>query len=312
MSLGQIPLELMPQQARAGPGHDWTGVSDRKARKKMQDRINQRLKRQRMIAARAQDCLSEQRQNINEPFIVGQSQSFIPDQQYTMSHSWSETSYTAVQSSSQSSMSMLRSFTACKPEGDETAQFISRFSAWAHREYLRGFPEADTLLSLIQFNTTRALVIIANSMGLTKESMTPDARSRLTIAGIDTAIVGSLPPSLQPTNLQLSVSHHPWVDIIPIAGIRDNILLRDEALYDKAELCRDLRGFQQVAHGHGGMKIWKDPWDPDGWEFSEAFAIKWPWVIRECHELLESTNRWRKMRDEAPLGSGFIFGELDT
>ncbi|KAH7255168.1 uncharacterized protein BKA55DRAFT_592553 [Fusarium redolens] len=262
MSSGQIPLELMPQQARAGPGHDWTGVSDRKTRKRMQDRINQRLK--------------------------------------------------PIQSSSQSSMSMLKSFTACKPDCDETAQFISQFSAWAHREYLRGFPEADTLLNLIQFNTTRALVLIAKSMDLRQETMAPGARSRLPIAGIDTVIFDSLPPSLQPTNLQLIVSHHPWVDIIPIAGIRDNILLRDEALYDKAELCRDLRGFQQVVHGHGGMKTWKDPWDPDGWEFTEAFAIKWPWVIRGCHELLESTNNWRRMRNEAPLGSGFIFGELDT
>lgn len=207
---------------------------------------------------------------------------------------------------------MLRSFTACKADSDETAQFISQFSEWAHREYSRGFPEADMLLNLIQFNTTRALVIIAKTMDVGQESMVPDARSRLPITGINTANLGLFPPSLQPTILQLSVSHHPWVDILPIAGIRDNILLRDEALYDKAELCRDLRGFQQVTHGHGGMKTWKDPWDPDGWEFSEAFAIKWPWVIRGCHELLESTNHWRRMRNEAPLGSGFIFGELDT
>jgi hypothetical protein len=216
-----------------------------------------------------------------------------------------------MQSSSQSLIPMLRSFTACRADCDETAHFIFQFSAWAHREYLRGFPEADMLLNLIQFNTTRALVIIAKTMGVGEESMVPGARSRLPITGINAATLDLLPPGLQPTHLQLSVSHHPWVDIIPIAGIRDNILLRDEALYDKAELCRDLRGFQQVAHGHGGMNTWKDPWDPDGWEFSEAFAIKWPWVIKECHELLESTNHWRRMRNEPPLGIGFIFGELD-
>ncbi|KAF4333253.1 hypothetical protein FBEOM_12935 [Fusarium beomiforme] len=261
------------------------------------------------MATRSQNRLLEQGQNIDELLAADRYTSSDP---VHTSISSSITDYTAIQSSSEPSMSMLRSFTACKPDCDETAQFILRFSAWAYREYLRGFPDADTLLNLVQFNTTRALVIIAQSMDLRQESMAPGARSRLPITGLEKGIFDSLPASLQPTNLQLVVDHHPWVDIIPIAGIRDNILLRDEASYDKAELCRDLRGFQQVSQGHGGMRTWKDPWDPDGWEVSEAFAIKWPWVVEGCHELLENTNHWRKLRNERPLGSGFIISEIDT
>lgn len=45
MSAQRIPLLLMPQQLEASGQDDWSGVIDRKERKKLQDRINQRVKR---------------------------------------------------------------------------------------------------------------------------------------------------------------------------------------------------------------------------------------------------------------------------
>jgi hypothetical protein len=154
------------------------------------------------------------------------------------------------------------------------------------------------LLSLVPFNATRALIMNARVMGLTQEFMVPDALSRIAYQNFDGMENRSVPFSLKPTDLQLCVSHHPWIDILPWPEIRDNLLRRDENSYDKKELCRDLRGFQAVADGRGGMIVWGDPWDPRGWEITEAFALKWPWVVNGCHEVLESTRRWRTVRGE--------------
>ncbi|KAH8665394.1 hypothetical protein BGZ61DRAFT_366457, partial [Ilyonectria robusta] len=172
------------------------------------------------------------------------------------------------------------------------------FTTDAHQTFLHGSPRVDMLLSLVQFNTTRALVINARLMGITQGIMVPGSRSQLPSEDVDIAAHNSLPLSLRPTHLQLTISHHPWIDILPFPEIRDNLLRHDENSYCKKELCRDLRGFQAVAGGCGGIIAWGDPWDSRGWEVTEAFASKWPWVVKDCHKLLESTNYWRAVRDE--------------
>jgi hypothetical protein len=62
-----------------------------------------------------------------------------------------------------------------------------------------------------------------------------------------------------------------------------------------------MRGFQAVGSGHGGVIVWGDPWDPEGWEVTKAFAQKWPWVIRGNRSLLQSSNYWRAKRHEPAL-----------
>lgn len=93
-------------------------------------------------------------------------------------------------------------------------------------------------------------------------------------------------------------------------GTRDNILRRDTNSYDEVQLCRDLRGFQDVKSGYGGVVVCGPPWDPWGWEVTEEFALKWPWVIWACQRLFDSTNHWRATRGESPLfarhGSNYV------
>lgn len=195
-------------------------------------------------------------------------------------------------------------FTACEPDSERTEWFILQFTTDAHQTFLHGSPRVDMLLSLVQFNTTRALVMNARLMGITQDIMAPGSRSQLASGDVDIAAHSSLPLSLKPTDLQLTVSHHPWIDILPFPEIRDNLLRHDENSYCKKELCRDLRGFQAVADGRGGIIAWGDPWDSRGWEVTEAFTSKWPWVVKDCHELLESTSYWRAVRDERAGSDG--------
>lgn len=192
----------------------------------------------------------------------------------------------------------LASFTACEPDSERTEYFILQFSTETDLSFNLGSPSVDMLLSLVQFNTTRALITNARVMGITSELMMPDARSQLTFRSTNMAAHEPVPISLEPTQLQLAVSHHPWIDILPFPEVRDNILRRDENSYDKKELCRDLRGFQSVPEGRGGMIVWGNPWDSQGWEVTKAFASKWPWVVKDCHELMNSTRHWRAVRGE--------------
>lgn len=43
------------------------------------------------------------------------------------------------------------------------------------------------------------------------------------------------------------------------------------------------------------------PYDPRAWEATVPFLRKWGWVVRECRELLVSTNYWREKRGEKRL-----------
>jgi hypothetical protein len=195
----------------------------------------------------------------------------------------------------------ISSFTACEPDSQRTEYFIIHFSALMQEKYLKGMPRTELLLSLVQFNATRALVLNAQFLGITTQSMSRQARSRFASTGVETTFIDSLPHSLQPTILQLAIPHHPWIDLLPAPELRDNILRRDASSYDAAQLCRDMRGFQDVPEGRGGVTVWGQSWDAQGWEISEAFALKWSWVIQGCQGLLESTNYWRSIRGEPPI-----------
>jgi hypothetical protein len=84
--------------------------------------------------------------------------------------------------------------------------------------------------------------------------------------------------------------------------MRDNLLLAAAGSgYDEDALCNDLVDFYEVPHEKTGLIVWRDPWDPSGWEVSETFVRKWSWVLRGCRELLWSTNYWRGRRGEDVL-----------
>lgn len=81
-----------------------------------------------------------------------------------------------------------------------------------------------------------------------------------------------------------------------MAEVRDNLIRQDTSTYDAAQFCRDIREFQCVRSGYGGVLVWEEPWDPQGWEVTEAFAQKWSWVVQGSRSLLRSTNYWSAKR----------------
>lgn len=152
---------------------------------------------------------------------------------------------------------------------------------------------------LVKFNVWRALVYNTFTLGLTLEHTAPDdALSPFNT--MSPCVPRCLPPALHPTAIQRQVAHHPWIDLLPFPGVRDN-LIRAGDLWDDEELCSDLVGFYSQSSGRLGLIVWGEPWDPRGWEATEEFVGYWGWVIEGCREIMESTNYWRARRGEEPL-----------
>jgi Domain of unknown function (DUF3425) len=178
---------------------------------------------------------------------------------------------------------------------------MHHFEAMAYRQYMLGSPRTDLLLHLIQFNFTNALIENTKILGLASEGLHDDAISPFNTAGpFQYDLEASLPPSLQPTLVQRTIPHHPWLDLLPIPQMRDNLISAGESI-DETQFCLDLKGYGSVHTGYTGIIVWKDPWDPTGWEVTETFARSWGWVLRGCWDLFQSTNSWRAQRGETRL-----------
>jgi hypothetical protein len=177
-----------------------------------------------------------------------------------------------------------------------------RDSAWAYP-----LP-ADHLISLVYYNVYRALIQNVELLGLDLNLMyTDDYPSPFTpLSQSATSAIRRLPISLEPTELQKTMAHHPQWDIVPDPVVRDNILRYGEENINDIELCLDMVGGGIYSDTGGdtqektGLIIWGEPWDLEGWEVTEAFARKWGWMLRNA-PITNSTNRWRKARGEDAL-----------
>ncbi|KAF9771670.1 hypothetical protein IL306_010678 [Fusarium sp. DS 682] len=198
---------------------------------------------------------------------------------------------------------------------------------------------SDHLLHLIQFNVYRAFISIKRILNTI--SLDPTTCPVYGPCLDDTTRYPpnpNIPPSLAPTTLQLAQYHFPWINIIPFARVRDN-LIRREGRFDNWELWQDLVGdhmsftaatwqkgtpfsfsapgteleqsptllaenyidVDEVTAGRNGLIIWGEPHDMQSWEATPGFLTKWSWAVEGCYELVEISNRWRMSRGEEPM-----------
>lgn len=157
------------------------------------------------------------------------------------------------------------------------------------------------LLIVVQYNVLRASLVNMSILAL-EDHISFDCGAVFTIP-FPRPSSTDIPHSLLPTPLQLSIPHDPWVDLIPMRRVRDNVLL-NYGTFDEDDLCADFvgglyEGFHDVENR--GMVIWGEPWSEDGWEITEGFAAKWKFLLKGCHELVEVTNRFREERGDERL-----------
>ncbi|GIJ88209.1 hypothetical protein Asppvi_007127 [Aspergillus pseudoviridinutans] len=187
---------------------------------------------------------------------------------------------------------------------------------------VNGSPVADLRLGVARLNILRALHVNLEVLGYRPCDIYDNAQSVFTIQGPShpssrRMSEAELPPALKPTTIQRTVPHHPWLDLIPFPYMRDTLILT-QGFVDEEQLCHDLSGWgassvprssREARTGETGILVWKDPWDPSGWEVTETFLRLWGWTVRDCWDLFHSTNTWRSRRGERPL---FAIPESDN
>jgi hypothetical protein len=115
----------------------------------------------------------------------------------------------------------------------------------------------------------------------------------------------ALSPDLRPTDTQLIVGHHPYVDVIPFKTFRENLiraLENDTPIIDEGVLCHDILsggftcwGAGRNPHGMGAGV----PWDARSWEPSVWFLMKYRQLAGDWDgELWKSARWWHSARGE--------------
>ncbi|KAI0196006.1 hypothetical protein EV127DRAFT_403955 [Xylaria flabelliformis] len=117
----------------------------------------------------------------------------------------------------------------------------------------------------------------------------------------------NLPPAWRPTLSQLTVPHHPVIDLLPWPKVRDRIImllsLPDESRPPTASgplmivhLAYDLEDSAE------GARIWgDDPCEPTSWEVGQVLFERW-WFVFD-RQVIDQSNYWRKLRGAATLSA---------
>ncbi|KAL2801805.1 hypothetical protein BJX63DRAFT_416573 [Aspergillus granulosus] len=278
-----ILLAHMPQQAHVwSAADDWTGVIDRKERRKLQNRQNQRKWRERRKATR-----------ISSP---GSSEASTD----TGSSGSSALAAVSVKSEPTQEMTEIR----CPNAPPNAREYLRWFEAKLHESYLLGSPKREHLLGLTRLNVHRAINENIRAIGMDVDWMSCD--DSISIFNLrspespSTYTEDSIPIALRPTEIQKTIPHHPWLDFFPFPRMRD-CLITASHLFDDDELCHDLMAFWDTRNTGATLIVWGQPWDPRNWEATEGFVRKWSWLLRGSTELLISTNYWRRQRGEPPI-----------
>lgn len=197
-------------------------------------------------------------------------------------------------------------------------------------------PTTDQLLHLIQYNTFRGLYNNKGILGTKAVSWTAGRSPEPFDVGFPAfsvvlPIAPGLPETLDPIEPQMTQAHSAWISTLPFPAMR-GALIRNEMSFKHSEFISDIIGdlvephlfpsMPDLALGAPGPKsrlvvsggeedegttwrngliVWGEPYLVASWEATPGFLQKWAWALEGCEDLLEATNRWRRVRGEKPL-----------
>ncbi|KAH7113934.1 hypothetical protein B0J13DRAFT_533710 [Dactylonectria estremocensis] len=137
-----------------------------------------------------------------------------------------------------------------------------------------GIPGPLSWSVVIQLNTCNALAYNGRFLGIRAETRCDLKRlSPFNEAGSCT-VDERCPLTLHPTIIQQTNSHHPWVDLLPLPRMRDN-LIQAFQIIDEREIGIDIVSVQVVASEKPTLIVWNDPSNTQSWEASPGFLRKW-------------------------------------
>lgn len=187
---------------------------------------------------------------------------------------------------------------------------------------------ADPYANNLRIETTcvvAALHTIVMHLGIDQEiicadeSLSPFFRSTAGSVGADYLVRANmiktvqqtfkrLKPDLRPSSEQITIKHHPCIDILPFPTLRKNVIIHQEEL-DEDELFSDIFTGLVCWGGAGigkrdlenntGYASTGTPWDVRSWE-AKAWFLKKYWALLggEDGELVRQSEWWRSIRGE--------------
>ncbi|GAB1317989.1 BZIP domain-containing protein [Madurella fahalii] len=126
-----------------------------------------------------------------------------------------------------------------------------------------------------------------------------------------------LPLAWHPTSTQITVPHHPVLDLLPWPGVRDRMIgylsLGDGdgdsngndigeggSSADSGTGSRLVDFIYDMEDGAEGIRIWgADPYDEANWEVGQVVFERWWFVFDK--RVVAMSNRWRRQRGAEPL-----------
>ncbi|KAK4554927.1 hypothetical protein LTR86_008075 [Recurvomyces mirabilis] len=270
---------------------NWRGKTDRLERRRIQNRLNQRAFRER------------QRSSPTPPSDVEQPAMVATYKKIPLLRTQSDPALTSASGSCPTSV----------PE--HLWMKRSRSSSPAHISYERemfrhdtledilGEPKQDELGYTINRNLFQAAFANAGALGISAAAIETEYSARTSRS----ICAPGMTQALIPIELQYTVEHDQFIDIIPHPRFRYNVLTAIAASRSNVtSLIGSLRrsGLVVVVNGarsRDGVVIWGPPDNFRSWEISEAFYSVWKHFLVGCDDWLQATNVWRARRAERAL-----------
>ncbi|KAI5921701.1 hypothetical protein F4810DRAFT_702194 [Camillea tinctor] len=198
-----IEAQCMPHEAYIRHnGEDWAGITNQRARKKLQNRLNKRASRsRRKTRGRSNDAL---RIGVKPDRIVICSAEDV----------------------------VFTDVTEANIQQKRAA--LQRIAAQHLASYAAHQPRAHHLPRLIQLNVIDSLTRNSVLLGFTIDWLLCSAVSPFCCYG-PRRLVLPCPGNLVPTALQRAIPHHPWIDLFPLPRMRDNFLVAVSRILSEEE-----------------------------------------------------------------------------
>ncbi|CAG9986579.1 unnamed protein product [Clonostachys byssicola] len=241
----------------SSPEHVQPAVNDaeRKHRKKVLNRMNQRARRDRLRGDRSKKNIGSSKFETNrwrvdefELLEVPQPIHAVHEEKKTKrarihNHKYDDQLILSKKGGTQLP-SVFHSLSLAQVE-----QHAPQFGRWVRSQsaMLGASPCSDQLLNLVNYNTFRGLFINKALLATLSEHFPPGSNTAVNIMkglpGQATIIPSSssIPTSLVPTRQQMRVPHATWMDFIPFPRMRDN-LIRHKEEFDHRQFIRDMVG----------------------------------------------------------------------
>ncbi|KAF1960813.1 hypothetical protein CC80DRAFT_590150 [Byssothecium circinans] len=273
---------------RTQPSEDeWRNVEDAKKRKKIQDRLAQRARRQRLREAKNNTKPPEDQDETRRgdgaqppseassaapsslvstfaalPSCVAQDLlAMLPPNQLNIA--MGDCPYSKYTSTELETRSRDEEKNANKEEQSIVPNF-SDVTVALNPSYQNYTTPSLSHQPNLPLTLAGALYINGQVLGLSCSTVVPAKSSP---AG------SNVPLSLRPTELQLMTIHPIWIDRFPFPKMRDSMISLG-GLVDEEEVLRDVLLMESFEIVPG-----KPPWDPEAWKIQRPFAEKWGYLF---------------------------------